>query len=156
MSNRFLLAFEVAGQHYGLSLTRVQEVIRVVEITPLPKSPDIVLGVINVQGKVVAVVDIRKRFGLPGKIDFGLTDQIIIANTRKRAVALVVDSVAGVIERSAAEIIEIEDIVPGVEYVDGVTKLDDNILFIHDLDCLLSLEEERQLDNCETQGREEI
>jgi purine-binding chemotaxis protein CheW len=75
------------------------------------------------------------------------TDRLIIARTSQRRVALLVDSVTGVIERSKGDVVPADAIVPRTEYVEGVTTLDENILLIHDLDGFLSLDEEGALDD---------
>lgn len=137
--------FTLDSQRYALRLSSVQRVVHAVEITPLPKSPEIVLGIINVQGQVIPVFNPRKRFGLPEK-ELGLTDQLLIANTSKRTVALLVDSTGGVIECSGQEVVSDGTILPGMEYVEGVIKLKDGMLIIHNLDSFLSLEEEKKLD----------
>ncbi len=140
-----LLAFRLDGQRYGLPLASVERVVRSVEITPLPKAPEIVLGVINVQGRVVAVVDVRKRFRLPQR-EPALGDSLVIARTPARAVALLADTVAGVVECAENEAVPAQAIVPGLEYVEGVAKLGDGMVLIHDLARFLSLDEERRLD----------
>jgi len=123
----------------------VERIIHAVEITPLPKTPEIVSGVINVHGDVIPVVDVRQRFGLPER-ETALSDQIVIAHTGTRPVAFLVNAVESVTERSQDEIIAAEKIVPGIEYVEGVCKLEDGLVFIHDLDTFLSLEEGKALD----------
>ena len=141
-----LVVFTLDEQRYALHLSVVERIVKVVEVTPLPKTPEIVLGVINLQGRIIPAVNIRKRFGLPGR-DVNLSDQLIIANTSRRTVALVADSVSGVVEGSANEVIAGGKILPGMEYVEGVAKLEDGMVFIHDLDRFLSLEEENKLDD---------
>ncbi len=141
-----LVVFTLDEQRYALYLPVVERVVSAVEVTPLPKTPDIVLGVINIQGKVIPVVNIRKRFGLPER-EIDLSDQFVIANTPRRTIALVVDTVNGVIEPAREKLISSENITPGLEHVDGVIKLEDGLILIHDLDRFLSLEEEKKLDN---------
>lgn len=140
-----LVVFTLDNQRYALHLAAVDRTVRMVEITPLPKAPDIVHGVITVNGRIVPVLDIRRRFGLAERRT-GLSDHLIIARTAKRAVALVVDGVNDVIERPAGEIIPPAAIVPGMEHVEGVVKLEDGMVFIHDLDGFLSLDEEQALE----------
>ncbi len=123
----------------------MERIIRAVEVTPLPKAPDIVLGVINMQGQIIPVLNIRRRFNLPER-DIDLSDQFIIARTQCRYVALVVQTVRNVIELSEEEIISTENIIPGLEHIEGLIKLKDDIILIHDLDRFLSLEEEKALD----------
>ncbi len=140
-----LVLFTLDEQLYALHLSAVTRVVRTVEITPLPKAPEIIRGVVNVQGQVIPVVDIRKRFRLPER-EQELNDQLIIASTARRSVALVVDTVDGVIEHSGQEMIPPEKILPTTEYIEGVIKLEDGLVLIHDLDTFLSLEEDKELD----------
>ncbi|MEK7862419.1 MAG: chemotaxis protein CheW, partial [Chloroflexota bacterium] len=116
-----LVVFMLDDRRYGLPLSAVERVVRMVDVTLLPKAPQIVLGVVNVQGRVIPVVDLRRRFRLPER-DFALTDQLVIARTARRPVALAADAVSGVLEYSAREAAGARDIVPGIEYVEGVVK----------------------------------
>jgi purine-binding chemotaxis protein CheW len=140
-----LVVFFLDDQRYALELDAVERTVRMVEITPLPRAPEIVLGVITFQGRIVPVLDLRLRFRLPPR-EPGLTDQLIIARTRRRTVALFVDGVSGVVETAPEEIVGPAEIVPGLEYVTGVTRQGDGLVFIHDLDRFLSLDEEQALD----------
>ncbi len=142
----FLIVFILDDQRYALPLSAVNRVVRMVAITPLPQAPDIILGVVNFQGQVIPVVNMRRRFGLPER-EIILTDQLVVAHTARRPVALVADAVMDVISSSAQNLIATENIVPGVEYVAGVVKLTDGLILIHDLDRFLSLEEESSLDH---------
>jgi purine-binding chemotaxis protein CheW len=139
-----LVVFTLDNCHYAVQLSVVERAVRSVEITPLPKAPEIVIGVINLQGRIVPVLNIRKRFRLPERV-MSLSDQLLIANAKRRTVALVVDEVCGTVEHPAQEAIESRGIVPGLEYVTGVIKLADGMLFIHNLDEFLSLDEEESL-----------
>ncbi len=140
-----LVAFILGEQQYALPLTTVQRVVRMVEVTPLPKAPEVVLGVIDFQGNIIPVMSMRRRFGSP-EAETSLSDQLIVADAGTRSVALVVNSVIGVLERTAEEVTEAEKIVPGAQYVEGITRLEGGILFIHDLERFLSKKEEQQLD----------
>jgi|ERR1700677_804501 len=139
-----LVVFNLDAQRYALRLSAVERIVMVAEITPLAKAPQIVLGVLNIQGRVIPVIDIRKRFNLPARETL-LSDHMIIANTGARPVALVADAVSGVIARRDGEITHPGKIVPGLEYVEGVVKLEDGLILIHDLETFLSLEEENAL-----------
>jgi hypothetical protein len=81
---RSIVVFNLDEQQYALHLAAVERIVRVAEITPVPKAPAIVLGVINVQGQVIPVINIRKRFRLPDR-EMSLSDHLIIARTAKRA-----------------------------------------------------------------------
>jgi purine-binding chemotaxis protein CheW len=139
-----LVVFLLEGQRYALRLAAVERVVRAVEITPLPQAPEIVLGMINVEGRIVPVVNMRNRFGRPERA-IELSDQFIIARTSRRAVALVVDSVNEVVACTEAQVVAAEKILPGLEHVEGVLKLPDGMILLHDLDRFLSLDEEQAL-----------
>lgn len=148
-----LVVFSLNEQRYALYLHAVERIIRAVDVTPLPEAPDIIIGIINLQGRIIPVANIRKRFGLLEQ-EIDLSNQFIIASTSRRTVALVVDSVNEVIEPEEEKVILAEKITPGMELIDGVIKLEDGMILIHDLDRFLSLEEETLLDRAidETRG----
>src|SRR3989337_3824704 len=106
-----LVVLTLDEQRYALHLCGVERIIRVVEVTPLPKAPEIVLGVVNVQGQITPVINIRKRFCLPER-EMNLSDQLIIAHTSRRTVAIVADAVSGVIKPSENEEIDTTTVLP--------------------------------------------
>jgi purine-binding chemotaxis protein CheW len=140
-----LVAFVLGEQRYALHLFAVDRIAPIVEVTPLPKAPEIVIGVINMQGQIIPVFNVRRRFRLPER-EVALSDRMIIAQTSRRSVALIVDAVSGVMERQTDELVPPEKILPRLEYVDGVLRLEDGMILIHDLERFLSLEEEQSLD----------
>ena len=139
------VAFTLDEGHYALDLSAVERITQTVEITPLPEAPDIVLGIINIKWKIIPVVNIRRRFRLSEK-DIEPTNRLIIAHTLKRTVALVVDVVLGVIETPEDKVIKADTVLPGMDYVQGVVKMEDGMILIHDLNKFLSLEDEKTLD----------
>jgi purine-binding chemotaxis protein CheW len=96
--------FTLDEPRYALYLSAVERVVRAVEITLLPKAPDIVLGVINWQGKIIPVIDVRKRFRLPER-EMDPDDRFIIARAAQRQVALAADSVVGIRELTDQEMV---------------------------------------------------
>jgi purine-binding chemotaxis protein CheW len=139
------LVFALDDPHYALPLAIVERVIRAVEISPLPRAPRIVRGVINVQGQILPIVDIRALFRLPSRAtDIG--DRFIIARTPRRVLALIVDRVIGISEVPEEKIVSAESALPFAEGLRGVAKLEDGLVLIYDLDRFLSLDEEGQLD----------
>lgn len=140
-----LVFFSLDEPRYALHLNAVIRVIQSVEITPLPKAPDIIKGVINLSGEPVPVVDIRKLFQLPPK-QIGLDQQFIVAQTKKRKIAIVVDQVTGVARLVNHKLAGAAEIQPFAAYLSGITIYDNKIILIHDLDTFLSLDEERLLD----------
>lgn len=140
-----LVVFALDDRRYALALTAVERVLRMVEVAPFPKAPEIVSGVIDVQGELVPVLNVRRRFRLPERAPT-VRDQLLLARTRRRRVALVVDAVEGVVAPPAAGHVEPDAIVPGLDYVRGVMRLEPHgLLFIHDLDTFLSLEEDHAM-----------
>jgi len=116
----------------------------------LPNAPSIVLGAVDVEGRVLPVLNVRRRFGLQER-EIDLADQFLIAHTARRTVVMVVDEAQGVIERAQAEIIGSDRIAPGLEQLQGVIRLDDGLVLIHDLEKFLSLNEVCALDEAMNQ-----
>lgn len=128
-----LLVFRLEGERYALGLESVERVFRAVAVTSLPKAPEIILGVVNVQGRVVPVFNLRRRFKLPEKeIDPG--DQMIVARVKEQAFVLTADEVIGVMECPREAMVAAGDILPHLEYIEGVVKLADGLAFIHAID----------------------
>jgi purine-binding chemotaxis protein CheW len=145
-----VVVFHLDEQRYALPLAVVERIVRAVEVTPLPKAPSIILGVIAVEGRVLPVLNIRRRFLLPER-EISPADQFLIAQTARRTVVLVVDEAQGVIECPPGAIIGSARIVPGLEQIQGIVKLDDGLVVIHDLEKFLSLDEARALDEAMSQ-----
>ncbi len=131
-------------QRYALRLAVVDRIVRAVEVTPLPRVPEIVQGVVDVEGVVIPVMNIRKRLGLPEK-PITTSDRFIVARTQRRPVILVLDTVQAIIEIPTEQIMTADQILPHSRYLEGVVKFPDGMMFIHDLDQFLSLDEEQAL-----------
>ncbi len=144
MPDLHLVVFRLDEQRYALRLDAVERIVRAVELTPLPNAPAIVLGVMDVAGHVLPVLNLRRRFGLPER-EIGPTDQFLIAHTASRVVALVMDEVQDIIAYPEKAVIEAGRIVPGVEHIQGVITLEDGLVLIQALDQCLSLDEEQDL-----------
>jgi purine-binding chemotaxis protein CheW len=144
-TNQPLVVFSLDGQRYALPLGRVQRSIRAVAITPLPEAPAIVMGIVDLGGTVIPVVNIRKRFNHPPR-PVRLSDHLVVATTGKRTVALLVDETTGVIDVSPETFVPAGQILPGIDLVNGAVKLESGLVLIHDLDRLLSLEDEMAID----------
>jgi purine-binding chemotaxis protein CheW len=139
-----LLVFCLDERLYALHLAQVNRVIRAVDATPLPQAPDIVLGAIDLQGEIVPLLNIRKRFGFDSR-DVGVDDQFIIATTSQRTVALAVDRVKEVVERPAEQVVAAQKFLSKLDQIEGVIQLDDGLTLIHDLEKFLSLNEQHDL-----------
>jgi purine-binding chemotaxis protein CheW len=148
-----LLIFTLDEERYALRLAAVDRVVRAAAITPLPKAPEIVLGVLDFQGQVIPVVNLRRRFRLPERA-LRTSDQFVIARARLLTVALAVDGVESVLEESAREVVAPDDILSGTGFLEGVTRSGDGLVLIHDLATLLFPEEELLLARALKEGEE--
>jgi purine-binding chemotaxis protein CheW len=140
-----IVIFTLDELKYAIPLHSVKRVIHAVEIRFLPEAPEIISGIIDLQGQLIPVVNIRKRFGLADR-EISLDDQIIIADTGKREVAIVVDTVSGVSDVSAVPMKEAGKILPYAKHLKGVAKINDELILIYNLEQFLSLDEEKQLE----------
>jgi purine-binding chemotaxis protein CheW len=139
-----LVVFTLDEQRYAVPLSAAERIVRMVEITLVPHTPEIVLGVINVQGGIIPVVNLRRRFRLPEREPHP-SDQLLIAHTPRRTVALVIDAVTEVVSLADQDVIAGEKILAHLPYVAGVVKRGDGLILIYDLDQFLSLDEEHAL-----------
>lgn len=135
-----LFTFVLNGRRYGLPLSCVVRVLPSVEVAPLPKASDIVMGVIDVQGKILPVLDMRKRFHLHEK-EISLNDKFVIAQAGGRTVALLAEDVAGIADVGEQDMTETEAIFPGVDYVKGVARLKDGMVLLLEMDRIISNEQ---------------
>lgn len=138
------LIFMLDKRRFAVTLSAVKRISLAVEIVPLPEGPDIVMGVVNVKGEILPVVDIRKRFGLPEK-EIDIRDHFLITQTKTRKVVMVVDDVEGIESIKQNKQIEKNNILPEIKHVKGVIKFDGDIILIHDIDDFLSLEEDKKI-----------
>ena len=137
-----LVTFSIGEEEFGVNILKVQEIIRTMEITKVPRSPDFVEGVINLRGKVIPIIDLRRRFGLrsrPGDKD----TRIIVIEINSIIVGFVVDAVSEVLRIPASTVGPPPPVVAGVEsdYISGVGQLADRLLIMLDLDRRLSSED---------------
>lgn len=141
-----IVVFTIDELLYALPLNTVIRVIHVVEITLLPKAPEIICGIINVRGQIIPVIDVRKRFGLASR-EITPADQLILADTGKRQVAILVDTVTGLKDITSRQHVEIKETLPFAEYISGVAKIEDGLILIYDLEKFLNLNEENELEH---------
>ena len=134
-----LVTFSTGDEEFGVDILRVQEIIRTMAITKVPKAPEFVEGVINLRGKVIPIIDLRRRFGLQPK-EHDKHTRIIVIEINTMIVGFVVDSVSEVLRIPASTVEPPPPVVAGLEseYISGVGKLEDRLLILLDLDRLLS------------------
>jgi len=130
--------FRLDDEIYAINVMQIQEVLRYTEITPVPGAPTYVVGIINLRGNVVTVIDTRKRFGLPpGEISDAT--RIVIVEALKQVVGILVDSVADVIYIRQSEI----ETTPNVgneetaKFIQGVCHKNDQLLILVDLERMI-------------------
>lgn len=140
-----LVAFAVDALSLALPPERVLRTERAVAAMPLPQAPAIVCGVVNVRGRIVPLINLRRRFGLVER-ETAIDDRLLIARSATRVLAMIVDTVAGVIECDEKDFVAVEAVVTGTRHLKGIVKAPDGLVLIHDLDSFLALEEERSLD----------
>jgi purine-binding chemotaxis protein CheW len=139
-----LVVFAVQGNRYAVPLSSVERVFLMVAVQPVPGAPRVVLGAINLEGRVVPVVDLRRRLNLPSR-DYGLNAHLLIVQTPRRTLAIPADEVFGAAEISTASVTPTEAVLPGLGRVAGIAALPGGLLFIHDIEAFLTPGEEREL-----------
>lgn len=141
-----LVTFSIGEEEFGVNILKVQEIIRTMEITKVPRAPEFVEGVINLRGKVIPIIDLRRRFGLAPKAHDKNT-RIIVIEINNIIVGFVVDAVSEVLRIPASTVEPPPPVVAGVEsdYISGVGQLQDRLLIMLDLDKLLSSEDVEML-----------
>ncbi len=142
-----IVTFFLGQEEFGVDILLVQEIIRPAPVTEVPNTPRFVEGVINLRGKVVPVIDLRKRLNIP-TIDADKATRIIIIELEKRITGFVVDSVSKVITVPAGSVQGAPDmIMSGVEseYITGVSRIDDRLIILLDFSKILTAGEQRQL-----------
>lgn len=139
-----LVVFSLDEQQFSLYLSNVERIIPSMEIHPLPMAPEYILGTINFQGDFLPVINLRKLFLLPQR-EVELNDQLIITVASKNRIALWVDAVSEIVERVDEEIHKTDSILLDVGYVEGLFKLHDGMVLIHDLDKFLTPEQTSRL-----------
>lgn len=140
-----LVAFTLDQSHYALPLRDCVEVQLYCQLAPLPTAPSVIAGLLDWHGTAVPVIDFRARFALPSRLPRA-DDQLLLARTPARLLALWVDQVRGIVEITTPKIMPMAKLSPQVSQLNGITLLDGEILYIHDLATVLSEAEEAGLD----------
>lgn len=143
-----LVTFSIDEEEFGVNILKVQEIIRIMEITRVPRSPEFVEGVINLRGRVIPIVDLRRRFGLAA-IAHDKDTRIIVIELNSLVVGFIVDAVSEVLRIPADTVEPTPPVAAGVdsEYISGVGKLQDRLLILLDLDKLLTAEDLHRLNS---------
>jgi purine-binding chemotaxis protein CheW len=142
-----LVVFQLGAELYGVEIAGVHEIIRLQAITRVPRAPAFVEGIINLRGKVIPVVDLRRRFGLP-KATHTRASRIVVVEIGDQVVGIIVDAVIEVLRVSAATVEPPSPVVAGLdsEYLHGIAKLPERLVMLLNLDRVLARDERRALD----------
>ncbi len=144
-----LVSFNLGAEEFGVDIAAVQEIVRMPEITKVPRSPDFVEGVVNLRGKIIPVVDLRKRFRLSVG-EATKSTRIIIVTVAKRTVGMIVDAVSEVLRLDVASVEPTPDMVAtqvDSAFLKGIAKLEGRLLILLDLDLILNQEEAGALEH---------
>jgi purine-binding chemotaxis protein CheW len=150
-----LVGFHVGGEEFALDIRRVQEIIRLQQLTRVPNSPDAIDGVMNLRGKIIPVIALRKRFGLE-QVPADKQTRIVVVEIKGTVLGFIVDSVSEVL-RIPAHTVEPPPRLGKVEeeYVSGVGKHDDRLLILLDVDRLMSGDDLMDVSQAEATRRRE-
>ncbi|HHV62860.1 MAG TPA: chemotaxis protein CheW, partial [Firmicutes bacterium] len=144
---------------YGVDIMQVQEIIRLTNIVKVPNAPHFVEGVIDLRSRVIPIIDLRKRFGIPECEKTG-SSRIVVVNVNDTTVGLIVDSVSEVIRIPVKAFEPLPEIATGVDsrFLKGIARLEDRLIILIDLACVLSRDESSALEmlGCSIQKGEEL
>ena len=147
------LTFNLGGESYGLEIMKVQEIIKMIEVTSIPKTPEFVRGVVNLRGKVIPVVDLRLKFDMQGQEDTDKTCVIVVqVKSNQDAVTIIgiiVDEVAEVIDIEAEQV-EPPPMLGGnidTDFILGMGKMDKKVITMLDIDKVLKKDEIAAVEN---------
>lgn len=143
-----LVAFQLGEESYGVDIAQVQEIIRMQPVTKVPGAPTFVEGVINLRGRVIPVLDLRKRFNLPTRQDTKDT-RIVVVEVPPHTVGMIVDAVDEVLRITEDRVEPPSPFIASIdtEYLRGVGKLEGKLLILLDLSKVLSKEEKNALED---------
>ncbi len=142
-----LVGFKIGEEEFAVDILKVQEIIKLVDITPVPNAPEFVEGVINLRGKVIPIISLRKRFGFDHK-EHDLRTRIIVVELEGKLVGFIVDAVTEVLRIPSSTVEPPPPIISKIEsdYLKGVGKLDERLLILLDIDKVLSQKEKEAIE----------
>ena len=144
---RQFVGFMLAQEHYGIDIMAVKEIIRMVDITPVPRAPIFVEGIINMRDKVIPIVDLRKKLNIRVS-EHDESTRIVIVNIQTRMIGLIVDKVEDVIRIEVDAIDKAPGTSPAIDnYVSGVARTSKCMVIILDIFKVFSIQEQMALDS---------
>ncbi len=141
-----LVSFNIGDEEFGVDILKVQEINRMVEVTRVPNAPEYVDGVINLRGKVIPIIDLRRRFGMPRK-EKDKNSRIIVVELAGKVLGFVVDAVSEVLRIPGSVTEPPPSIIAGIkaEYITAIGKLENRLLILLDLERVLTVDEHEEL-----------
>ncbi|KUK14567.1 MAG: chemotaxis protein CheW [Synergistetes bacterium] len=142
-----LVVFRLGKEEYGVDIAKVQEIVRVQEVTHIPQAPAFVEGIVNLRGNIIPIVDLKKRFNLEGGDVSEKEKRVIVVNVGKQIVGIVVDSVSEIIRIPRENVEPPPPIVAGIEatYIEGVGKIDKRLIILLNIEKILTEKEKEEL-----------
>jgi purine-binding chemotaxis protein CheW len=142
-----LATFFLGREEYGVDVRLVQEIIRVSEITQVPRAPEFIKGVINLRGRIIPVVDLKRKLGL-GDVDVARQSRIVVVKVKERLIGLLVDGASQVLKVPVSTIEAAPDEVTEIDTtaIRGVAKLPGRLIILMDLNKTLALELREEAD----------
>ncbi|MHB8928198.1 MAG: chemotaxis protein CheW [Bacillota bacterium] len=140
------VVFQLGGEAYGVDINKVQDINPMTKITRVPRAPEFVEGIINLRGRVIPVIDLRKRFGLPPQ-EYTRSTVIVVAEVEGNTIGVIVDAVSEVLPIPRSVVEPPSPFIAGIDsdYLRGVAKLDDRLVILLDLERALSRQEKSTL-----------
>jgi len=145
-----LVTFKLGSEEFGVDILKVQEINKMMNITKIPNAPVFIEGVINLRGKIIPIVDLRKRLGFKDQ-EYDKSTRIIVVELDGLVLGFIVDSVSEVLRIPENTIEPPPSMVAGIEseYIEGVGKLDDRLLILLELKKIFSSPEKKDIENIE-------
>jgi purine-binding chemotaxis protein CheW len=150
-----LVVFDLASEAYGVDIGAVREIIRIMDITRVPKTPEFVEGIINLRGKVIPVVDLRRRFSLPVSEE-NKENRIVVVDIGGQDIGVMVDAVTEVLRISSDSVEPPSSVITTADsaFLLGIAKLESRLIILLDLERVLSEEERAELSKVSEEASE--
>lgn len=147
MSEAQFVVFKLGNEEYGIDIMQVKEIVPYKEPVRVPNTPGFIEGIVNLRGEIIPIVNLKKRFNIPGE-SINEETRVIVMNIDSKQIGFIVDDASEVITISSDNIETAPDIIAGIErkYITGIGKIEERILILLDLDKLFSDKEKESLE----------
>ncbi|MBF0353340.1 MAG: purine-binding chemotaxis protein CheW [SAR324 cluster bacterium] len=141
-----LLTFQLGNQEYGIQILQAREVVGLMRIDPVPQTPSFMKGVINLRGKIIPVIDLRSKFGMP-QIEPGKENCIVVVDMQGKLTGVIVDLLVGVLTVEPDDFEHTPELGSNIhaEFITGMVKLESRIVIVLNMETILSNEDLRQI-----------